>query len=89
MEGALSGSQYNRAWRIHHNISETLEWLIFRRFKNEVASHVSNEVFNIVCENENLITDEETKILPELATDYENQETNVRGIISRLDSFMK
>lgn len=50
---------------------------------------MSNEVFNIVCENENLITDEETKILPELATDYENQETNVRGIISRFDSFMK
>ena len=50
---------------------------------------MSNEVFNIVCENETLITDEETKILPELATDYENHETSVRGIISRFDSFTK
>ena len=79
MERALSGrgSQYNRAWRIHHNISKALETLLFRRFKNEVAIHKSHEVFNIACENEDFITPEETKILSELATEYENYKISV------------
>ena len=28
LKGALSGSQYNRAWRIHHAISEALEKVV-------------------------------------------------------------
>ena len=87
MEGVLSGSQYNRAWRIHHAISEALERLLFKRFKNEAASQMSDEVFNMACENEDSITEEEIKILSELATEYENYKTRVRGITLRFYSY--
>ena len=87
MEGALSGSQYNCAWGIHHAISEAFERLLFKRFKNEVASQMSDEVFNIACEGEDSITEEEIKILSELATEYENYKTSVRGITLRFYSY--
>ena len=89
MEEALSGSGslYNRAWRIHHNIGKTLERLLLRRFKNEVSSHMPHEVFNITWEDEDLITEEEATILLELGTEYEKYKISVRGIISRLDSY--
>ena len=54
----------------HHAISEALERLLFKRFKNEAASQIS-EVFNITCKNEDSITEKEIKILSELATEYE------------------
>lgn len=44
---------------------------------------MSHEVFNIACEDEDLIADEEIKILSELDTQYENYNIRVRGIISR------
>ena len=59
MKRALSrsGSQHNCAWRIHHNISKALV-RSFKRFKNEAASQISHEVFNIACEDEDLVTQE-------------------------------
>ena len=87
MEGALSGSQYNRAWRIHHAISEALERLLFKRLKNEVASQMSDDVFHIACEDEDSITEDKIKILSELATEYQNYKTSVRGITLRVYSY--
>ena len=69
--------------RVHFAISKTLEGLLFRTFKDEAARHMLNEVFNIACEDEDLIADEEIKILSELDTQYENYNIRVRGIISR------
>ena len=60
MEGALSGPQYNRAWRIRHLISEAFERLLFKRFKNEVASQMS-EVFSIACADKDSITEVKSK----------------------------
>ena len=44
---------------------------------------MSDEVFNIAYEAEDLITEEETKIHSELATEYGNLKISVRGIVSR------
>ena len=60
-EGALSGFQYNHAWRIHDFISEALERLLFKRFKNEVANQMSDEVFNITCEDKDSGTEDKVK----------------------------
>ena len=87
MEGALSGSQYNRAWRIHHAISEALERLLFKRFKSEVATQMSDEVFNIACEDEDSITEDKIKVLSELATEYEDYKTSVRCMTLRFYSY--
>ena len=48
---------------------------------------MSDEVFNIAYEDEDSKTKEEIKILSELATEYENYKTSVRGIISRFYSY--
>ena len=45
---------------------------------------MSRKVCNIACEDKCLIADEETT---ELATEYKNYKTSVRGIISRFDSY--
>ena len=58
---------------------EALESLLFRRFKNEAASHMPHRVFIIACEDEDLITEEEIKMLSEFATEYENYKTSARG----------
>ena len=76
MEGELSGSQYNRAWRIHHAITKALERLLFKSFKNEVQCQMSDEVFNIAYQDEDSITEEKS----------ENYKTIVRGITLRLYS---
>ena len=63
-----------------------MEILLFRRFKNETASNISNEVFNTVSEDQNLIAEwKETKILPKFPTEYEIYKTSVTGIISRFN----
>ena len=61
MEGALLEPQYNRAWRIRHLISEAFERLLFKRFKNEVVSQMSNEVFNIACADKDSTTEVKSK----------------------------
>ena len=43
---------------------------------------MSHEVFNIACEDEDSITEEEIKISLESATAYENQKLGVKGITS-------
>ena len=37
-----------------------------------------HEIFNIACEDEDLITEEEIKVLSELATEYENYKVSVK-----------
>lgn len=76
MEGELPGSQYNRAWRIHHAKTKALERLLFKSFKNEVERQMSDEVFNIAYQDEDSITEKK----------YENYKTIVRGITLRLYS---
>lgn len=87
LEGALSGSQCSRAWRIHLAISKALIGLLFTGFKNETASHISNEAFNIACKDDNLITEEEIKILLELDMDYESNKISVKGITLRFSLY--
>ena len=43
---------------------------------------MSDEVFNIACEDEDSLTEEEIKIFLELATAYENYKSSVKGITS-------
>ena len=35
LNGVLSGSHYNRCWRIHQHFTEALERLLFERFIRE------------------------------------------------------
>ena len=59
--------------------------LLFKRFKYEVASQMSHEVFNIACEDEDWIT--KHKILVELSTEDENNKAFVRGITLKFYSY--
>lgn len=77
-EKASSRLQYNRAQRIHYVISKSLEILLFRRFKNEAASHMSHGVFNMACEDDDLITEEEIKMLWQFATEYETYKISAK-----------
>ena len=47
---------------------------------------MSDEVFNIACEDEDSIIEDKIKILSELVTEYENYKTSVRGITLRFYS---
>ena len=57
-----------------------MERLSFKRLKNEVASQVSDEVFNIACEYEDSITKDKIKMLSEVDMEYENYKKSVRNI---------
>ena len=43
---------------------------------------MSDEVFNIACEDENIVTEEEINLLSGLATEYEEYKERVRGMFS-------
>ena len=48
---------------------------------------MSDEVFNIACEDKDSITEDKIKILSELATEYKNYKASVRGITLRFYSY--
>ena len=48
---------------------------------------MSDEVFNIACEDEDSITEDKIKVLSELATEYQNYKTSVRCITLRFYSY--
>ena len=56
LSGALAGSHYNRAWRIHQTMCEAMERLLLKRFLHEIKPDVSDELKHAAAENSNHVS---------------------------------
>ena len=48
--GAISGGHHNRAWRIHEEVSEELQRILYKRFLHEKLHNISNELIGLASD---------------------------------------
>ena len=82
LNGILTGSHYNRCWKIHEHFAEALEHLLMKRFlmENDISldSMVSNtDVFSAASGNMSSLA--YNSVLTDLFKDYEDFKEKVRG----------
>ena len=54
--GVMRGGHYNRAWRIHEVVSETLERILYKRFLHEKHPNISNELIDLASDEIDMVT---------------------------------
>ena len=53
--GVMSGTHYNRAWKIHEVMSEVLERILLKRFLHEIYPNISEDLIDLASEESDVI----------------------------------
>ena len=75
----MSGSHYNRAWRVHEAASEAMERILFKRFICEVKPTLSKELINLTSEDPESITFDSVDLCESLWERFEAFKRRVEG----------
>ena len=77
--GVMSGSHYNRAFRVHETICEVLERLLLRRFVNEVQPVIDERLNDLASSDPATVTTNKIEIFRGLLDEFESFKQRVRG----------
>ena len=77
--GVMTGSHYNRAWRIHEVVSEALERILYKRFLHEKHPNVSNELIDLASDEIDMVTFESLQRGESLGLKFHNYQQSVRN----------